>query len=189
MLYWKDCSMSRHNHGYTLVEVLVVVAIIAILAAFTVPTYQKNTTKSKMANVVPVLDVLMHDVLKNYATQGTVPTSLNGISGTGLGSYGSYVVPNVTTNMHYISGDEWDKDGAMITVTVPYVMGKGIPGFVESTNGNDGLYNSITMAFYEDNGAIILLCGRWDSTNDLYVPTEYLPSGCDNDNIQTIVTN
>ncbi len=44
------------------------------------------------------------------------------------------------------------------------------------------------MAFYDNNGSIMLYCGRWDSTDSIYVPVEYLPSGCDTDNIQDLVT-
>lgn len=177
----------QSKHGYTLVELLIVVAIIGILAGMTLPTYQMNTTKARMATVVRVLDGVMHDVLTDYARQGGTPSSIYGITGTGVGGYGSYIQPNETTNLHYVSGQGWSKTGAMVAVTVPAVVGEGIPGFVESTNGSDGVYNSVVMAFYDLNGSIVLYCGRWDSTNQLYVPPDFLPTGCQNDNIKDLV--
>lgn len=180
--------MIKHRQGFTLVEVLVVVAIIALLAAITIPSYQMNTTKARVANVIPALDVLMSDILKGYATNGSAPSSIKGVSGDGAGSYGPYMVPNATTNMHYVNGENWNSDGAMITVTVPDSVARGVPGFVESTNGSDGAYNSIAMAFYDNNGTLMMFCGRWDSNDPLYIPPEYLPSGCDSDNIQVSVS-
>lgn len=174
--------------GFTLLEVLMVITIIAILAAITLPTYQKNTTKAKLSNVVNVLNSLMHDVLKDFGMTGYPPSTLHGVSGTGSGSYGPYAIPNVSNYMYYLNGQSWLNDGAMIALSVPTNVGKGIPGYVEKTNGSDGAYNSIAMAFYDDNGTIVLYCGRWDSNNPLYIPVEYLPSGCDTDNIQSIIT-
>lgn len=183
----KIVYMMSKKKGFTLLEVLMVIAIIAILAAMTIPTYQKNTTKAKLSNVAKVLDSLMHDVLKDFGMTGYSPTSLHGVSGTGNGSYGAYSIPHISTYLYYLNGQSWNNDGAMIALSVPADVGKGIPGYVAATNGGDGAYNSIAMAFYDDNGTIMLYCGRWDSNNPLYIPVEYLPSGCDTDNIQTII--
>lgn len=181
--------MNKKNSAFTLMELLIVVTITAILAMAILPTYQVNTTKAKLSNVVPVLDVVMHDLLTEFSSDGSAPSTLEGVSGTGAGGgYGPYVVPNLTNYLHYVNGQGWGEDGAMIALSIPSEVGRGIPGFVESTNGSDGAYNSIAMAFYDNDGTIMLYCGRWDSTNTLYVPTEYLPSGCDTDNIQDLVS-
>lgn len=192
MLYFyervRNMAKQFHMKGFTLVELLIIVAIIALLAAMTLPTYQLNSTKARIATVIPTLDLLMHDLLVKYNALGKPPTSLEGVSGTGGGGYGAYVVPNTTTNLHYDDGSTWRNTGALIGVTIPPIVGQAIPGFVESTNGSDGAFNSIVMAFYELNGTVILYCGRWDSSSNLYVPPDFLPPGCDNDNFKTIVS-
>ena len=43
---------SIHNVGFTLVEVLVVVVIIAVLAAVAVPQYQKAVLKSRFSSLL-----------------------------------------------------------------------------------------------------------------------------------------
>ncbi len=175
---------NKMSKAFTLIELLVIVTIISILAAYILPTYQVNTTKARISNVVKVLDVLMHDLLTAFSAAGTAPSTFNGVSGAGSGGYGPYPIDNISNFLHYIGGE----DGGMVALSIPAEVGRGIPGFVQSTNGSDGTYNSVVMAFYDNNGSIMLYCGRWDSTDSIYVPVEYLPSGCDTDNIQDLVT-
>ncbi len=177
--------------GFSLIELLVVAAIIGILAGVALPTYQKNTTRARVSELVRIMDGLTNKVIIAYNEKGRMPATLENISGTGSGGnggYGSYIIPNLTTHLHYDNGSNWTNVGALIQLTIDEKIGKAIPGYEASTNGEDGANNSLATAFYENNGSLTIYCGIWDSNSNQYIPIEYLPSGCNSTNFNTIVT-
>lgn len=177
----------KKSLAFSLVEVIMIVAIASILAALTIPVYQQNHTKVRISRIVPILDRLMHDILTVYAATGSTPATLDGVNGTGGGGYGALVIGTDTTNMFYNNGSGWSNKGAMVYITVSEKIGKGVPGYVQSTTGADGAYNALSMAFYDNNGTIQIYCGNWDTSSTLYIPDEYLPPGCNNENFYTNV--
>ena len=74
--------MSRKKKGFTLIEMLVVIAIIAILVAIVVPTVNNSTVKARAAadaaNLRTVLGLLNVDVVNGEKTvQEIIDSSLN----------------------------------------------------------------------------------------------------------------
>jgi type IV pilus assembly protein PilA len=68
--------MSRSQSGFTLIELMIVVAIIGILAAIAIPQYSDYTAKSQAAEAFALLDGLKTSVSAEYSETGTwaIPT-------------------------------------------------------------------------------------------------------------------
>ncbi len=66
----------KDNKGYTLIEMMTVIAIISILATIAVPSFQKSIVRAKEASLRNSLFILRDVIDQYYADQGNYPESL-----------------------------------------------------------------------------------------------------------------
>jgi general secretion pathway protein G len=74
---------ARNQHGYTLLELLIVVTIIGILATLAVPTYQASAMKAREAALRQNLFTLRDVLDQHRADQGKYPASLQALVAAG----------------------------------------------------------------------------------------------------------
>lgn len=67
--------MKQVQKGFTLIELMIVVAIIGILAAVALPAYQDYTTRAKVSECVGMISACKTAVTEYYSSQGQMPTS------------------------------------------------------------------------------------------------------------------
>lgn len=88
--------------GFTLIELMIVVAIIGILASVALPAYQTYTYKAQMSEVILAASSCRTVVTEQYMSGGSAPAANNwgceGGSATTAASYLSKYVAEVTTS-------------------------------------------------------------------------------------------
>lgn len=65
----------RGNNGFTLIELMIVVAIIGILAAIAIPAYQDYTIRAKVAEGLSFADHAKTSVSEYYISMGVWPAN------------------------------------------------------------------------------------------------------------------
>jgi len=78
--------------AFSLIELMVVIAIVALLAAVAVPSYSKYTIKAKIATLVPVIDRNFKKAEMHYIKYGYFPAAGHWGSGDGVGL--GYTIPS-----------------------------------------------------------------------------------------------
>lgn len=69
--------MKKVQQGFTLIELMIVVAIIGILAAVALPAYQDYTIRAKVSEVVVIASAARTNVAEFYISQGSMPANTN----------------------------------------------------------------------------------------------------------------
>jgi len=67
--------MSRHRHGFTLMEVMVAVAIVALLATMALPSMTNGIVRKQIVEAVPLADIVKQAVALSWAAAGALPAN------------------------------------------------------------------------------------------------------------------
>ncbi len=65
----------KQQSGFTLIELMIVVAIIGILAAIALPAYQDYTIRAKISECAGVASACKTSVSEYYASEGQMPNT------------------------------------------------------------------------------------------------------------------
>lgn len=65
--------MSKVQQGFTLIELMIVVAIIGILAAVAIPAYQDYTIRAKVTEVLGIASAAKTSISEYYSSVGFMP--------------------------------------------------------------------------------------------------------------------
>ena len=146
--------MRRNQQGFTLIELMIVVAIIGILAAVAVPAYQDYTVRAKMAEGLSLASSAKTAVSEFFANDGTLPSTNTAVG-----------LPVATAiNGNSIRSVQVGGSGVITITTVG--TASGMPGAAAA--------KTFTLTPTASNGRIVWRC----ATPTGGIPAKYLPSEC-----------
>lgn len=165
--------MKRMQQGFTLIELMIVVAIIGILAAIAIPAYQDYTIRAQVSEGMNLAAAAKAAVAETYLNRGTAPAdrTASGMSANDVDTNGKYVTAvDVDTGTIIITyGNEANTTiGGNFLALQPYVT---VDQSVTWVCGQADPANLTATTIPMDAGAPTA-----GGTTD--VPVQYLPSAC-----------
>ena len=92
--------MKKIQQGFTLIELMIVVAIIGILAAIAIPAYTDYTARAQVSEAVSLMAGLKTPVAEYYHDKGSIPTLVQLGTTTTSGKYvGSIIFTAIATGL------------------------------------------------------------------------------------------
>ena len=154
--------MKTLQQGFTLIELMIVVAIIGILAAVALPAYQDYTVRAKMSEVILAMSACRTSITEVYQSGGSAPGANNWGCEVSAGTGSKYVNAISTTDM------------GVVTATVTNISASVNGSVVQLTP----LQASGVNATFVANESKTLFGWNCGPTATGGVPTKFLPGSC-----------
>ena len=155
--------MKQLQKGFTLIELMIVVAIIGILAAVALPAYQDYTVRAKMTEIILAMSACRTSITEVYQSGGSAP---------GASNWGCEI--SAGTGSKYVNKIDTDANG-LVTAIIQNISSSVDTKTVTLVPMKDATNPSI----YTNNQSQTLYGWRCGNTGDgTNVPAKFLPGSC-----------
>ena len=154
--------MNTMQKGFTLIELMIVVAIIGILAAIAIPAYQDYITRGQVSEAVTLGGGLKSPLAEYGADKNAWPTLVDPTATASSGQLNATLIGKYSTVTTSVSGSY---PAGRITVTM-----------------TTGKASGSALTYTTANGGSTWACGNTTvdgaSGSSTTIPAKYLPNAC-----------
>jgi type IV pilus assembly protein PilA len=157
--------LKQVQKGFTLIELMIVIAIIGILAAIAIPAYQNYTIRAQVTEGLTLADGWKTAIAEYYANTGNMPATTANLAGTtnSIGKYES----SISVSGGSIIIAYGNQANAKLTVS-----GSNQLVLNPYTNANNDVLWRCGLSATPSGGSAI------GTTITSTVPAQYLPTSC-----------